>query len=309
MTEKLEIIAEWYLPANKEQKVHGKLIFDPKDGTTLELYSSLSRDNFYSEFKNQEIILGLTSDSKPVTLCNCNMTKFSGATLVQGGESGKPSTTYSVRYLLIGFHFDTVDDLKFTSISSDIFNLGEWVGISGFKLKNFDPKTKNYKVVVEYKLPADIEFQIDSNTKGTFNFISNDPGLSRYQKSVTINQRVEFQATSAKEKGIDELLKYVITFQNFLTLALYKTTYWLSISLSSELHQEKYGDGKSFKKSIKLYFPSRNFKVNEEPKLDPEMLFDYQRIKSDFPTIIKNWYAKYELLEPAFDLVLEQFYN
>lgn len=39
------------------------------------------------------------------------------------------------------------------------------------------------------------------------------------------------------------------------------------------------------------------------------MIFDYGRIKSDFPTLIKNWYSKYELYEPAFDLVFEQFYN
>ena len=38
------------------------------------------------------------------------------------------------------------------------------------------------------------------------------------------------------------------------------------------------------------------------------MIFDYQRIKDDFPNLIKNWFSKYELLEPAFDLVFEQFY-
>ena len=38
------------------------------------------------------------------------------------------------------------------------------------------------------------------------------------------------------------------------------------------------------------------------------MIFDYQRIQNEFPHIIKNWYSKYELLEPAFNLVFEQFY-
>lgn len=310
MTEKFELIAEWFLPTDKGQRVHGTLTFDPKDGTDLELYGSLSGDNFFPEFKDQEIILGLTSDSKLVTLYNCSMTKSGGATLVQGGESGKPSTTYSVRYLLIGVHCDTADDLKFSRISSEIFNLGEWVGISGFKHENFDiEKIKNHEVTVEYKLPESIDFEIDDNTKGRFNFIANHPGLSRYQKTVTINQKVEFQANTTSEKGIDDLLKYVITFQNFLTLALYKSTYPLSISLSGDRHKDDYGDGKSYNKNIKLYFSSRNFKVNEKPKFDLEMIFDYRRIKSEFPAVIKNWYAKYELLEPAFDLVFEQFYN
>lgn len=310
MTEKFEIKGEWFLPTDKENRVHGILTFDPQDGVDLELYGSLEGDIFFPELKNQEIILGLTSDSKQVTLYSCFMTKSGGATLIQGEESGKPSTIYSIRYLLIGLHAQKAIDLKFNQISTDIFNLGEWVGISGFKRQNINSETlKNHKIIVEYKLPESIEFQIDDNTKGRFNFLANHPGLSRYQKTVTINQRVEFQAISDNEKSIDELLKYINTFQKFLTLALYKSTYPLSISLSGEKHKKAYGNGKIYKKTIKLYFSSRNFKSNEKPKFDLEMIFDYRRIQDDFQTIIKLWYSKYELLEPAFDLVFEQFYN
>ena len=310
MTDKFEIKGEWFLPTDTENRVHGTLTFDPQDGTDLELYGSLEGDNFFPELKDQEIILGLTSDSKQVTLYNCFMTKSGGATLVQGEESGKPSTIYSIRYLLIGLHVLSTSDLKFNQISSEIFNLGEWVGISGFKRQDINPeRLKNHEIVVEYKLPEFIDFEIDENTNGTFNFIANHPGLSRYQKTITINQRVEFQAISKSEKCIDDLLEYVITFQNFLTLALYRSTYPLSISLSGERHKKDYGNGETYKKTIKLYFSSRNFKTNEKPKFDLEMIFDYRRIQPDFETIIKNWYSKYELLEPAFDLVFEQFYN
>lgn len=310
MTEKFEIKGEWFLPTDRENRVHGTLTFDPQDGTDLELYGSLEGDNFLPEFKDQEIILGLTSDSKQVTLYSCFMTKSGGATLVQGEESGKPSTTYSIRYVLIGLHAMTNADLMFNQIASEVFNLGEWVGISGFKRQNINQESiKKHEIKVEYKLPESIDFEIDNNTKGKFNFIANHPGLSRYQKSVTINQRVEFQAISTVEKNIDELLEYIITFQNFLTLALYKSTYPLSISLSGEKHKKDYGNGEKYNKSIKLYFSSRNFKSNEKPKFDLEMIFDYRRIQEEFDTVIKSWYSKYELLEPAFDLVFEQFYN
>lgn len=310
MKEKFEIKGEWFLPENQGNRIYGTLTFDPQDGTDLELYGNIEGDNFFPEFKNQEIILGLTSDSKQVTLYNCFMTKPGGATMVQGQESGKPSTTYSIRYLLIGLHAQTVEELKFNQISAEIFNLGEWVGISGFKRQNINPETlKNHEIIVEYKLPESIEFEIDESTNGRFNFIANHPGKSRYQKTVTIIQRVEFQAISVDEKNIESLLEYMITFQNFLTLALYKSTYPLSISLIGEKHKKDYGNGESYKKTIKLYFSSRNFKTNEKPKFDFEMIFDYRRIQNDFATIIKNWYSKYELLKPAFDLVFEQFYN
>lgn len=306
MTDKFEIKGEWFLPTDKTNRVHGVLTFDPQDKTTLELYGSLNGDNFFPEFKDQEIILGLTSDSKQVTLHKCYMTKSGGATLVQGGESGKPSTRYTIGYLLIGLHSDTSEDLKFTQISSEIFNLGEWVGISGFKHQNIDPeKIKNYEITVEYKLPGPIEFVIDGNTKGLINYTANHPGVSVYQKTVTINQKVAFQAITTDEQSIDNLLSYVITFQNFLTLALYKSTYPLSISLVGDRHKDTFG----YKKNVKLFISSRNFKFNEKPKLFFDMIFNYGGIKDNFPTIVKNWYSKYELLEPAFDLVFEQFYN
>ena len=307
MTDKFEIKGEWFLPANKGQKVHGRLTFDPLEKTELELYGSLSdSDDFSPEFINQEIILGLTSNSKQVTLSGCYMTKSSGATLVQDEESGKPTITYSIRFLLVGLHADAVDNLKFNQISAEIFNLGEWVGISGFKRQDIDlEKIKNREVTVEYKLPESIHFEIDSNTKGGFNFVANNPGLSRYQKSVAISQKVEFQAISVTEKSITELLEYIITFQNFLTLALYKSTYPVSISLKGERHKKDHGDGQLRNKIIKLFFSSRNFRGNEKPKFDIEMIFDYRRLGNDFPMIIRNWYSKYKLLEPAFDLVFE----
>jgi hypothetical protein len=39
------------------------------------------------------------------------------------------------------------------------------------------------------------------------------------------------------------------------------------------------------------------------------MLFSYGHIKNEFQSTIKNWFKKYETLEPAFDLVFEQFYS
>ncbi len=310
MTKEFELIGEWFLPTNKDDRVHGTLNFHPEEGATLELYGSLCSDPYLPELKDEELILGLTSNSKQVVLYGCLMTKSGGATLVQGEETGKPSVIYSIRYILVGLHVNNVYELKFNRISSEINNLGEWVGISGFINKRYDfEKIKKHEISVEYKLPNPIDFNIDDKATGKFKFLANQPGLSRYQKSVSINQRVEFQVDSPSEQSIDDLLSYVYSFQNFLILALYRSTYPLSINLLGDKHTKDYGDGKPIRKNIKLYFSNSNRKQTIKPKLDFEMLFDYKRIKDDFSTIIKNWYKKYSLLEPAFNLLFEQFYN
>lgn len=309
MTKEFTIKGEWFLTEKSEYRVHGTLTYHPTDGINLELYGGLDSDDFFPILKNEEIILGLSSDSKQISLCNCIMTKSGGATLVKGGESGKPSTHYSPRYILIGVHTENVDQLQFDNISSEIFNLGEWIGISGFKNQQINfKKIQNKEVNIQYKLPKSIDFIIDEQTKGSFDFASNYPGFSRYQKNVQIYQKVYFSAKSKTSKNVEDLLKILFSFQNFLVLALYKSTYPISISLSSEAHQNHYPEG-SVRKSIKLYFSSSSYQENQEPRSDFEMLFNYHQIKRRFPTIIKNWFAKYEFLEPSFNLVFEQFYR
>jgi hypothetical protein len=310
MTDKFKITGEWFIPTNTENRITGILLFDPNEGTELELFGSLLGDKFFPEFINQEIILGI-SNGEQITLYSCTMTKFKGGAVFANEESGKPSTIYSVEYLLKGLHVKDSTELVFNQISSDLFNLGEWIGISGFDQINnyFIDTTKKDITKIEYKLPENIEFQINNNTKGKFIFRVKLSDNTRYQKAVTVSQSVEFQVISDNEKSISELLKDLFIFQNFLSLALYKSTYPLSITLSGEKHKREYSNGEFYQKAIKLYLSFRNFKPNEKPKIDEEMIFSYWKIKSDFSSIIYNWYSKYELLEPSFDLVFEQFYN
>lgn len=309
MTEDFKIIGEWFLPSNPDKRVHGTLEFIREEGITLEVYGSLTSDIFIPEFNDQEIILGLTSKSKQITLYGCNMTKSGGATLVQGRESGKSSVTYSIRYALEGLYVNEPNELLFDKVSCEIFNLDEWVGISGFDMKPDFEKIKNHEICVNYKLPEPIEFKIDNEASGKFNFTANHPGVSRYQKTVNVTQKVQLHVETKTEKKIDDLLSYVFSFQNFLILAFYRSTYPLKIKLFGERHKETFRDGETSRKTIELFFSSSNLNKANKAKLDFDMLFTYRGIQDKFPEIIQNWYAKYELLEPAFNLVFEQFYN
>lgn len=310
MTEDFKIIGEWFLPSNPNDRVHGTLNFSRNEGASLELYGSLKSNHSLHEFANQELILGLSSKSKLITLYKCHMTKSGGATLVQGQESGKITLTYSIMYTLVGLHVNSPDELMFDHISSEIFNLGEWVGISGFinSMPDFEKIQRN-EISVEYKLPEPIEFVIDKHSKGKFSFVANHPGFSRYQKNISIKQGVHFQVDTEPEKSVEDLLSYVFNFQNLLVLALYRSTYPMSISLRGERHKKELVGREPIRKKIELHISTSNIKANEEPLFDFEMLFSYKQIKDQFPQIIKNWFAKYELLKPAFNLLFEQFYN
>ena len=311
MVKQFEIIGEWFLPSDADNRIHGTLKFHPTEGADLELYGSLESESFFPQLKEQEIILGLSSENELVTLVGCMMNRSDGAKLVKGRESGKPTTIYNVLFTLVGIHVTKKEDLLFDTISSEIFNLGEWVGISGFSFPapTTHEEAKEQKIIFEYKQPDPNEFEIDKNTNGAFNFISNQSARMRYQKRVEINQRVEFTAKTTVNRSIEQLLQYLFKFQSFLILALYKSTYPVRVTLGGDNFQVEYPDGRKFRAQVKLFFPVLNFKENEKPKVDSSLIFQYGNIESDFQKLIQNWFSKYELLEPAFDLLIEQFHR
>jgi len=300
---------EWFLPSKKEVRVHGTLTFDPHEGTELELYDSFGNEKLLPEFMDQEIILGLTSESKQVTLYKCMMTRSGAATLVQGQESGKSSVSYSPLFCLVGCHADNKDELRFEKISSEIYNLDEWLRVSGFIRSNEEFElAKTYEAKIHYKLPDQIIFPLTEGLQGKFNFTASQPGLYFFQKQATIKQRVEFEITLNEEKDFEELLEHIFTFLNFLVLALYEGTYPVSVTLSGNRHVKFFKESTE-RKNIQLHFSRRKAKLKQRPKSAREMLFSYHQLKDRFPSIIKSWFEKYELLEPAFDLVFEQFYS
>jgi len=311
MTENIEFKGQWFLPTDKNQRVNGILSYNPNEGCSLELFGNFDNNSFIPEIGNIDLIQGLSDDSKQITLYKCYISKAGGGKLIRGAESGTPSTIYTVNYILEGVHIDSLDDMTFHKITSEIHNLDEWVGISGFihQEREFKP-LKPIEINVKYKLPDPIKFKINGNLDGQFNFIANHSNWSQYQKEISLKQRVEIILTSS-EIGfkLEELLKMLFSFQNFLILALYNRTYPTNITLYSNNFMKDYEDDKPIRRKIKLYFPISNRSTVIKSKSNMDMLFGYGHIKGEFSTIIKNWFEKYDLLEPAFNLLFEQFYN
>jgi hypothetical protein len=313
MTNDFEYKGEWFLPLAKDRRVTGTLTYSVDNGISLELFGNFDDYSpILPQVENKEIIQGITRDSRLITLYRNYVIHIDGAKLIQGQEYGVPSVRYSALYMFEGVHIDKVEDITFTKIESEILYLDEWVGISGFQQPvEMMENIKKHEFHIHYKLPEPIRFTISANIEGCFNFIINIPSINAYQKSEKLEQKVKLILTSKEELPVDDFLKQLFTFQNFLILALYEKTYPKTITLYSDKFSKDYG-GHSERPvllPIKLYFHTLNSQTSEKQKLWFDMLFCYRDIKDKFPIIIEKWYKKYELLEPAFDLVFEQFYN
>lgn len=311
MNTRKEFRGTWFLPSNEEQRVAGILIFDPINGAELELFGSFQEMGsiFITPQDNSEfIILGLTSDSEPITLYNCFRIRTNGKRFRKNQETGIPTIKYFANFILLGHHFKSEEDLKFNNLSFKLTHLESFVPISGFKYKPEFEDFNEKKIEISYQLPKSIDFEIDANCNGKINFSTFTPNLTIPQIKMEIVQDVEIEIISKEEISLESFRKYLSKFQNFVVLALYESTHPTSIEFRSEQLIIDYGELGKVPAKIDFFYKVSNRKIHKQ-KSPFEMLFSYSNISSEFSTLMRNWFKKYELLEPAFNLLFDQFYN
>jgi hypothetical protein len=125
MIENLEYKGEWFLPSDKTKRVSGTLYYDVDKGIKLELFGDFNKILIVptSELVENDIILGITTQSEEITLYKTFVSSRSDVRLVKNQEMGLPSTTYGVKYLFEGVHFDKSEDIKFDKILVSAFLL------------------------------------------------------------------------------------------------------------------------------------------------------------------------------------------
>lgn len=92
MNTNFQLTGEWFLPSAKEKRISGILSFESNEASSLKLFGSFNNIEFLRTLNNEEIIQGITSDSKQVTLYGCFISHAGGITLVKNEETGTPIT-------------------------------------------------------------------------------------------------------------------------------------------------------------------------------------------------------------------------
>ena len=306
MIDKLEYKGLWFLPLNEERKVPGILTFDPANNChVLELIGS-----FYdiSERDGEEIILGITHRGDKITLHQCHFSSSTGIPRDENDrkrmirEDDQPDTlTFQVKYMLKGIHISNIENLTFNSIYTTIYNLHEWVGISGISVDNEIP---NCEDVITFTKPKPIIVVIDEDLELEIKFHSNFPQYGRAIKEQTLKQYTTLALHFKKEQTIDDLLYNVKKFQNFLSASTQSQT---RIEVA-EIYSDQFRNKHDIRIDIDLYtIITPNLKF-DKPKEDWQMIFTYTDIEDKFKSIIQNWYNYYEKFEAPLNLVFGQFY-
>ena len=293
----------FFLPNKESEQVFGTLMFIPNKEIKLELAGSLTNDlGIFGGEERIDFILGYMLDGKKITLYKCHISNRSAS------FPGYLRNDYTALYLFVGGHFDSEEKLKFSAAYFQFNNLDEWLNISGFKIDDSRFIT-NKEILINYKLPEKITYQIDSTINYGFEFGFSGPQTNAYQKHIKIEQQTHFYFNfTAQQQALNKILQLSNNFQNFLALATLEVVYPSSIILiNNELFQES--DNEKIPDKIDLYFV-RN-KIFNEPKIINrfEMLFSFEIIKESFPKIFKKWLTICDDVEPSINLLFDYIYR
>lgn len=303
MIEKFEYIGIWWLPNKPKKEVWGTLRFTHTKGATLELMGSF-KDNIQDMNKMLEadIILGVSSNRKEITLYKCFETKYN-LPLVSTELS---TSSFYVSMIFIGAHFQKPEDIKFRNLSVHYSYLDEWVNISGFGISlPFEKK----EIIIKYNPPEPIQATINKDYKIFINVRATPPPISFVQKEACIKQETYIKIEPSEEKSFEEYMNIVQHLRNFLSLGIMEPVQPLAIKGTTESNKIIIGKDITDYPSVDIFY-----KLSELPDMSKrlmpfDVLFTFRDISEQFESFLKNWFKKIELLEPIYNLYFGTLYN
>lgn len=287
----------WWLPDGEKHTISGILNYNLIEGASLELIGTLP----YTDPRKIEIIHGIGSDGKKITLYNCFQTNR-----CDHKRSGVSSSSIYANLIFVGIHFEHQNDIKFSEISFHCSNLNEWAWMDGFDI-DIDDSRKN-GIKVEYTLPPPIVANVSAGYEFVFHPIASTPEICIVQNEAIIRQKIYVKIKNKHLQSFEEHFKKIRHMRNFISLGVGKAVGILDIFGTVELNNSENGTTDNFSK-IKIYNSILQEYYYRKVVLPPNMLFNLRQIREDFNKILTNWVEKEDLLNEVFNLYFSTIYN
>jgi hypothetical protein len=300
--EEFEYSGIWWLPENPDNKISGILKFHPVEDANLELNGSFKGPKDLNSFLQPNIILGITSNGKIITLYKCYESHF------HISVPGFFCSSFIASVVFQGYHFEKEEDIIFNSLSLNYSHLEEWMRITGFNFKlETDLKNHLTKHEVSYSFPQKVEAKVDKiNISFDYDFTSSGDRI----KEVNLKQTTFIKIEPHKPIHFNDYRRSMCYhIQNFLCLAIGRAVYPLIIKGKNKACKTNLSDGRIVYNDIFIFYSIKGLS-DLSKKIHPfDMLFSFGDISDDFEKYLRNWLAKSEILQPVYDLYFGTLYN
>lgn len=302
MNEPFEIDGYWWLPATPEIRIPGKLLFTPGDSPKLKLMGIIDKiqeERFQPpSFINPEIIHGISSIGKPITLYKCLQISANNNFGLPGGFT---ETKFIAHVAFLGCYFNNPADIQFSSLNVRLANLDSWYNKSCIKYLALE--TNDHQFL--YDLPDPILIQINGYKVQINVYLQEKHSMN----SVVVNARVNISISNSIDKKFTDYLGLVRLIQNFFTFAIEKSAFVIDMKgmVNEEITQNEGGMLNST--TIQIYYEPIGWQSNAEETFWANMLLPYSKVEQSLPELIKIWIEKEEKIKPVYDLFFANIYR
>ena len=306
MTDKIELKGYWWLPNKKASHIAGTLTYIPNESITLEIIGTFETDesviDTISLNKHEDVIFGITSDAKNVTLLNC----FAYGNL--NFSCPFPIMKYSCQYIVVGHHIDNINQNNFFKSYIKFPLLSQWCSpcvLSTTMKYNDNKKIETTTISFDTKRSPLNSTIIKDNTT-----ICIKGGLDYYGDyySPKLEQYTYLEINKEKDTSIIDFLHDIYMFEQFLSFATLQDVKCNNIYLFSKNEYQELSDGVKIYDSIQLIYVQREYKT-PNTKFSNDFLFDYNTIKDKYEDIIIKWYNETSDIEPIRKHLIDSFKN
>ncbi len=298
MDKELRYQGQWWLPGAAEDGTFGILKFNPDNGAILDLMGSLKGLEGVVDPLEPEIILGLSSDGKLLTLKDCAKTLGN----LRFG-SGFSTSTFVANTVFVGEHFERPEDVGFETLIVEYLHLDAWADASGFDIKFVEEteEPNNRWIEMRHELPEAATAVVGDEYEVALNFGSDFEASKRPFTWAKINQPAEFAIKFPVKQSFDRLSDIVLRLQHLLSLGTRKSAYPVAIRGYTGV------PGEAMPVEVH-YSPLGRVDDVERPERF-EMLFSRRDLPGGFRTAVARWLERAGELDPVYRLFLGTVYN
>jgi|GEM_PF-2911254 hypothetical protein len=297
LTNAFESNGYWWLPENKENKVPGKISFDPLGDFSLNLLGTLGPEKSFggeSTFK-PEIIQGVLEDGQLCTLINSFQTNYSFGTILT-------NSTFALNIAIIGWAFDKIEAIKFNCANFELTNLNNWASQKCFKTAPW----KDNKYCVEYNMPKKMKFSINS-LNSTLSICSRadiKPGFF----SNEIYHQNYIQIRPKKKQNLDWFLEAIYGLQNLIAILTAERIFTTQIKLGVKKEKGRLPSGKMNNKYASILLRQSHYEQTKDIH-SLEIPFTFRSVMNTFGTIVDSWFEEKLSNSSIYDVFFHGLYN
>ncbi|RZK13189.1 MAG: hypothetical protein EOO46_00150 [Flavobacterium sp.] len=274
MNDKRELKGIWFLPHLQEIEVGGTLFYEPGKHIRLELFGDLEQRTDITEYfggsSKYPVIYGITSKGKKISLFEC----FGSYSIT---TNAVPLTNYTASAFLEGSHANSHMEDIFDQIEVDFLQLVRWLGKDAFVCEREMVSPKFYKTAIKYSrdhgFNANYEIETDYELELDLSAIGNKTNgiwtIKNCSKVIITNKN---NAVSSWE-----LWRRIEIFRTFLSFGLLQPVPYSFIRLRLKENAE----------FLDYVYLERGAVSNIR---NEGFLYNFSRIESKLPMLLKNWY-------------------